>query len=113
VCLKKLWSWSLEKWGGPGPQGAVEPLEKNYLFVPVLLQVTRSLQWLSYESGFDIPAGAGFSIHTVSTVFGDHQASYVLGNGAFFSLGKATRSETDRLPPSSADVKNAWSYTFI
>jgi hypothetical protein len=27
-----VWSWSLEKWGGLGPQGAVEPLEKNYIY---------------------------------------------------------------------------------
>jgi hypothetical protein len=26
---KKVWSWNLEKWGGLGPQGAVEPLKKN------------------------------------------------------------------------------------
>jgi hypothetical protein len=25
-CVEKVWSWSLEKWGGLGPQGAVEPL---------------------------------------------------------------------------------------
>jgi hypothetical protein len=24
-----VWSWTLEKWGGIGPQGAVEPLKKN------------------------------------------------------------------------------------
>jgi hypothetical protein len=24
-----VWSWSLEKWGGLGPQGAVQPLEKQ------------------------------------------------------------------------------------
>jgi hypothetical protein len=24
-----MWSWSLEKWGGLGPQGAVEPLRKH------------------------------------------------------------------------------------
>jgi hypothetical protein len=24
-----VWSWSVEKWGGLGPQGAVERLEKN------------------------------------------------------------------------------------
>jgi hypothetical protein len=29
VCLKSMWSWSLEKWGALGPQGAVEPLETN------------------------------------------------------------------------------------
>jgi hypothetical protein len=26
--VSKVWSWSLEKWGGIGPQGAVEPLKK-------------------------------------------------------------------------------------
>jgi hypothetical protein len=29
VCVKSVWSWSLEKWGGLGPQGAVEPLKKR------------------------------------------------------------------------------------
>ena len=29
MCLKSVWSWSLEKWEGLGPQGAVEPLEKK------------------------------------------------------------------------------------
>jgi hypothetical protein len=27
-----VWSWSLEKWGGLGPQGAVEPLGKKRLY---------------------------------------------------------------------------------
>jgi hypothetical protein len=27
-----VWSWSLEKWGGLGPQGAVEPLEKKIIY---------------------------------------------------------------------------------
>jgi hypothetical protein len=30
--VSQMWSWSLEKWGGLGPQGAVEPLtKKGYL----------------------------------------------------------------------------------
>jgi hypothetical protein len=29
---KWVWSWNLEKWGGLGPQGAVEPLKKKTLF---------------------------------------------------------------------------------
>jgi hypothetical protein len=28
-----MWSWSLKKWGGLGPQGAVEPLEKKRLYM--------------------------------------------------------------------------------
>jgi hypothetical protein len=35
VCLKSVWSWSLEKWGGLGPQGALEPLEKKKCTVAV------------------------------------------------------------------------------
>jgi hypothetical protein len=31
VCVS-LWSWSLEQWGGLGPQGAVESLEKKVIF---------------------------------------------------------------------------------
>jgi hypothetical protein len=29
VCLKSVWLWSLEKWGGLRPQGAVEPLKEK------------------------------------------------------------------------------------
>jgi hypothetical protein len=36
VASKKVWSWSLEKWGGLGPQGAVKPLEKKILNTLIL-----------------------------------------------------------------------------
>ena len=29
MCLKIVWLWSLEKWGGLGPQGAVQPLKNK------------------------------------------------------------------------------------
>jgi hypothetical protein len=43
VCLKTVWSWSLEKWGGLGLQGAVEPLEgkKNHV---------QRRQWRNFSS---------------------------------------------------------------
>jgi hypothetical protein len=36
---KSVWSWSLEKWGSLGPQGAVEPLEKKKKKTSTLLHV--------------------------------------------------------------------------
>jgi hypothetical protein len=59
------------------------------------------------------PAGAGnFSLHhRVQTGSGSHPASYPMGTGAV-SLGiKRPGRKVDHSPPSSAEVKNAWSYT--
>jgi hypothetical protein len=59
------------------------------------------------------PAGAGnFSLHhRVQNGSGAHPASYPMGTGAL-SLGvKSPGREADHLHPSSAEVKNAWSYT--
>jgi hypothetical protein len=42
---------------------------------------------------------------------GDHPASYSRVPGAVSPGGKAMRREADHSPPSSAEVKNAWSYT--
>jgi hypothetical protein len=46
VCLKCVWSWSLEKWGGLGPQGAVEPLKKkrgNYRTAKLIFTLIKTL----------------------------------------------------------------------
>jgi hypothetical protein len=63
--------------------------------------------------GSSIPAGTGnFSLHhRVQTCSGAHPASYSMGTGGSFSEGKLPGLETDHSPPSSAEVKNAWSYT--
>jgi hypothetical protein len=37
---------------------------------------------------------------------GAHLASYPIGSG-----GSSSREEADQLPPSSADIKNKWTYT--
>jgi hypothetical protein len=63
----------------------------------------------------DFPAGAGnFSLHhRVQNGSGAHPASYPMGTGGgALSLGvKRPGREADHSPPSSSDVKNAWSYT--
>jgi hypothetical protein len=59
------------------------------------------------------PAGAGnFSLHYwVQNGSVAHSASYPVGTGAL-SLGvKRPGREVDHLPPSVAEVKNAWGYT--
>jgi hypothetical protein len=42
---KSVWSWSLEKWGGLGPQGALEPLEKNKKVIWLKTEFLGKLQW--------------------------------------------------------------------
>jgi hypothetical protein len=55
------------------------------------------------------PAEVGnFSLHhRVQNGSGAHPASYPMGTMGSFSGGR----EAEYLPPSSAEVKNAWSYT--
>jgi hypothetical protein len=58
------------------------------------------------------PARAGnFSLHCIQNGSGAHPASYPMGARDSFPGGKAAGREADHLLPSSAEVKNAWSYT--
>jgi hypothetical protein len=59
------------------------------------------------------PAGAGkFSLHhRVQNGSVAHSASYPMGSGALSLRVKRPGREADHSPPSSADVKNPWSYT--
>jgi hypothetical protein len=59
------------------------------------------------------PAGAGnFSLHhRVQNGSGAHPASYPMDTGAFSLAVKRPGREADHSPPSSAEVKNAWSCT--
>jgi hypothetical protein len=61
---------------------------------------TRQGQWraLSLRNRF----------HTGS---GDNPVSYPMGTGGSFPVVKKPRREGDHSSPSSAEVKNAWSYT--
>jgi hypothetical protein len=58
------------------------------------------------------PAGGGnFSLHhRVQNDSGAHSASYPMGTRGSFPGVKRPRSEADNSPPSSFEVKNAWSY---
>jgi hypothetical protein len=62
------------------------------------------------------PAGGGvgnFSLHhhCVQNGSGAHPAFYPMGTRGSFPGGKRPWREADYSPPSSAEVKNAWSYT--
>jgi hypothetical protein len=47
----------------------------------------------------------------VQTDSGAHPASYSMGTGDLYSEVKRSGHEVDKLPPTNAEVKNAWSYT--
>jgi hypothetical protein len=49
--------------------------------------------------------------HRVQTCFGAHQASYPMGTGCSSLEVKRPAREADHSPQSSAESKNAWSYT--
>jgi hypothetical protein len=65
------------------------------------------------DSRVRFPVGAGnFTLHhRVQNGSGAHPASYPMDTGDSFPGGKAAGHEADQSPPSSAGVKNAWSYT--
>jgi len=62
----------------------------------------------------EIGKGQGFCFslrHRLQTVFGFHLASFTVDSGKFSTGLKQSLLEADHLPPSRAEVKNAWSYT--
>jgi len=60
--------------------------------------------------GFDSRWGLGIFLFT-RTSLGPNPASYPMGNRGSFPGGNAAGREADQSSPSSAEVKNAWSYT--
>jgi hypothetical protein len=80
--------------------------------------MAQSVQRLCYgldyrDSRVRFPAGTGdFSLHhLVQNGSGAHPASYPIGTGGCFPEGRVQGREADPSPPSSTEVKNAWSYT--
>jgi hypothetical protein len=65
------------------------------------------------DDGGSIPSEAGkFPLHhRAQNGSGAHPASYPMGTKGFFPGGKAAEREAHHSPPSTAEVKNAWSYT--
>jgi hypothetical protein len=58
-------------------------------------------------------SGRDFSLrYCIQTGSGPHPASYRMGAGGSFPGVRRPGREADHSPPCSAEVKNAWSYTF-
>jgi hypothetical protein len=71
------------------------------------------LQTLTVESGLGIwQEQEFFLLRKVQIGHRAHPASFPVGTGGSSSGVKWQKGETDHSPPSSADVKNAWRYTF-
>jgi hypothetical protein len=93
-----------------------EPLVILFTFVGLHLSSLGAgiAQWCCLDDrGVRVPEGVGsFSLHHhVQTGSGAHSASYPMGTRAL-SLGiQRPGREADHTPTSSAEVKNAWSYT--
>jgi hypothetical protein len=51
-------------------------------------------------------------LHVVQTGSGDHPSSYPMGTGALSPRVKQPWREADDSPPTSAEVKKMWMYTF-
>jgi hypothetical protein len=64
--------------------------------------------------GVRFPAGAGIipPLHRVKTGTGSHPASYPMGTAGSFPKNKQRGNGSDHPPPSSAEVKNVWRYTY-
>jgi hypothetical protein len=91
------------------------PLKKPKLWTyPIAQSVLRLGYGLDDQgSGVRFPAGAGnisFQ-HRVQKGSGAYAVSYPLGTGKHFPAVKRPGREADHSPPSSAEVKSAWSYT--
>jgi hypothetical protein len=81
----------------------------------LIMSADRSVVWrwaTGWMIGGSSPGRAGnFSRHRIQAGSGTHPASYPIGK-RYPSLGvKRPVHEADHSPPSSAEVKNAWSYT--
>jgi hypothetical protein len=60
------------------------------------------------------PAEHGFSLqHHAQTGSGEHKASDLMRTGVLYLGVKRPRRAADHSPPSSAEVKSAWSYTTV
>jgi hypothetical protein len=93
---------------------------RYYKILPKFLKSRDSSVGIALGCGLDyrgstvrFPAGTGnFSLHRrVQNGSGAHPASYPTLTRGSFPGGRAAGHEADHSPPSSAKVKNAWSYT--
>jgi hypothetical protein len=76
------------------------------------------MAWMAEESGFDSRQGRGrgkrnFLLSGVQTDTRAHPSCCPMGISDFIPGVNRQRRETDHPPPSSAEVKNMWSYISI
>ena len=69
------------------------------------------------DIGFDCPGlefwqGQRTFIQNLQIIYGNHPASYSVGTGFFCGVNRPGR-ESDRSPPSSAEVKKEWVDAFL
>jgi hypothetical protein len=86
---------------------------QNLLFSYVLYR--RYSDWLQAGRPIDQSSGPGRVknfLHCVQTGSGAHPASYPMGTGGSFPGVKRQGREADHSPPTSAEVKKMWIYTY-
>jgi hypothetical protein len=92
---------------------------KNDIISVRRVRIAQSILTLGYglDDWGSVPGRenyGNFSLcHCIQTGSGAHPASYPMGTGALFTGIKRPGLGAEHLPPSSADVKNAWSCTSI
>jgi hypothetical protein len=88
----------------------VSVLHLHYIYIKQRYRAGLRAGW----SGVRVPAGArNFSFHhRVQTGSGAHPAYYAMDTRGSFPGVKLPGREAAHSPPSSAEVKSAWSYTF-
>jgi hypothetical protein len=88
-----------------------------YYFWPLTLWPGRRDSVVGIATGyglFESRKGREFSLlHVVETGSGVHPASYPMGPGILSQGVKRPECEADHSPPTSAEVKKIWIYTFI
>jgi hypothetical protein len=96
-----------------GPRDGLDAAAKRRNPI-VIYFLNKTLQWISYFLGFDSWRGLGIFLFTTAsrTVLGPTQPP-IQWVPESLSLGvKRPGREADYSPPSSAEVKYPWSYTF-
>jgi hypothetical protein len=77
----------------------------------VLIGISLSQTGYGLDGRVRFPAVQDLSLlHVVQTGSGTHPASNPMGTGGSFPGVKRPGREVDHSPPSSAEVKNTWSY---
>jgi hypothetical protein len=116
VSTQTYWRW---KWLNCREQDLNERVNPTVLvtqhsLIYILMEISKVTRLRARRPELDSRQELGFySFHRVHTCSGAHPASYVMGTAGSFSGVKQPWREDYHSPPSSFQVKNAWSYHFI